>query len=121
MTFGQAIQSGFSQYVKFSGRASVREFWYWVLFLVICGIATSIIDAFLFPSLTLVSPLNDIFAIATLLPSLSVAARRLHDTERSGWWLLLLLIPIVGTIVLIVWWIQKGVPDVNEYGPAPKE
>jgi uncharacterized membrane protein YhaH (DUF805 family) len=121
MTFGQAVQSGFSQYVKFSGRASLSEFWYWVLFLVVGGIATAIIDAVLFPSLTLVSPLNDIFAIATLLPSLSVGARRLHDTERSGWWLLLFLIPIIGNIVLIVWWIQKGLPDVNEYGPAPTQ
>jgi uncharacterized membrane protein YhaH (DUF805 family) len=62
--FRQAIQSGFANYTKFSGRSSVMEFWYWVLFTIICTAVTGIIDAVLFPSLTLVSPLSDTFAVA---------------------------------------------------------
>jgi uncharacterized membrane protein YhaH (DUF805 family) len=115
MTFPQAIQSGFSGYVEFSGRAAITEFWYWVLFTIIGTVVAKILDAALFASLPL-SPLSDIFALATLLPSLAVSIRRLHDTNRSGWWSLLSFVPLVGAIMLIVWWIEQGTPGPNQYG-----
>ncbi len=117
--FRQAIQSGFANYTKFSGRTSVMEFWYWVLFTIICTAVTGILDAVLFPSLTLVSPFSDTFAVATLLPSLAVSMRRLHDTGRSGWWMLLFLVPLIGALVLIVWWVGQGSAGDNKYGADP--
>jgi len=84
MTFSEAISSGFRNYVGFSGRASRSEFWYWVLFSVLVSIALSIIDLALLSGKTTV--LSSIWSLATLLPSLAVGVRRLHDTDRSGWW-----------------------------------
>ncbi|MEJ6390500.1 DUF805 domain-containing protein [Gymnodinialimonas ulvae] len=89
-SFGEAIRVCFSKYVTFSGRASRSEYWFFVLFLVLAGIGATIIDAILFPgSLTSETggPFNAVLSLATLLPSLAVSWRRLHDTDRSGWWI----------------------------------
>jgi uncharacterized membrane protein YhaH (DUF805 family) len=118
MTFGEAIKSGFSHYVTFSGRASRSEYWFWVLFAVIGGLATAILDAAIFGYHAGVSPFNGIFGLVTFLPGLAVAARRLHDTDRTAWWLLLALTGI-GAIILIVWFCFKGTPGPNRYGPDP--
>jgi uncharacterized membrane protein YhaH (DUF805 family) len=118
MIFWQAIQSGFSHYVKFSGRAAPSEFWYWVLFTFLGTAATAIVDLALFPSLTSALPLCDLVTLATLLPSLAVSTRRLHDTGRRGWWVLLLLVPL-GVFLLIVWWVEQGTAGGNKYGADP--
>ena len=102
MSFTQAITSGFQNYVNFSGRAMRSAYWYWVLFYFIVSIVTLLIDRMLFGD-SMVSPLNSLAALALLLPSLAVAVRRLHDIDRSGWWVLLWFIPIIGWIVLIIW------------------
>jgi uncharacterized membrane protein YhaH (DUF805 family) len=115
MTFFEAIASGFSNYVNFSGRAVRSEYWYWFLFSLICGIVTVILDVVLFPDNAL-SPLNALFNLFTFLPSLAVGARRLHDIDRTGWWLLIML-TIIGLIVLIVWFCQKSDPGPNRFGP----
>ena len=94
MNFTQAISSGFSNYVNFAGRAIRSEYWYWVLFVIVVSIVASIIDAVLGTTL-----FNPIFSLAVLLPSIAVGVRRLHDLDRSGWWLLLSLIPLIGAIV----------------------
>jgi uncharacterized membrane protein YhaH (DUF805 family) len=112
MNFGQAITSGFSNYVNFSSRSVRSEYWFWVLFIVLCEIATAIIDTVL--GLGFVTAL---FGLATLLPSLAVAVRRLHDIDRSGWWILLAFIPIVGTIILIIWHCTRGTNGPNRFGP----
>jgi uncharacterized membrane protein YhaH (DUF805 family) len=112
MNFTQAISSGFSNYVNFAGRAIRSEYWYWVLFVLIATIATSIIDLVL--GITLFEP---IFSLAVLLPSIAVGVRRLHDLDRSGWWLLLGFIPLIGAIVLIVWFCGRGTPGANRFGP----
>ena len=88
MNFGQAIASGFSNYVNFSSRACRSEYWFWVLFVVLAQIATSIVDMALGVSVT-----SSLFGLATFLPSLALGVRRLHDLDRTGWWLLLVLIP----------------------------
>src|SRR5580692_10030293 len=102
MNFVEAIKSGFSNYVTFSGRASRSEYWYWALFAGIGAMATFMLDAAIFGYSPGASPLNGIFSLITCLPSLALAARRLHDSDRTAWWLLLALTGI-GTILLIVW------------------
>ena len=119
MGFGEAIASGFANYVNFSGRAFRSEYWLWVLFTVIGSLVTAILDAAVFGyNPGGVTPLNTIFDLVTLLPSLAVGARRLHDIDRTAWWLLLLLTGI-GAILLIVWFCLKGTPGQNRFGPDP--
>ncbi|MCD1260777.1 DUF805 domain-containing protein [Paenibacillus athensensis] len=101
-------------YVGFQGRAQRKEYWMFVLFNIIASIILGIIDGVIGIQL-----LSGLYSLAVLLPSLAVAARRLHDTGRSGWWQLLALIPLVGAIILIVFLCQDSEPD-NQYGPNPK-
>ena len=118
MNFVQAIKSGFSHYVTFSGRALRSEYWFWVLFAALGGLVTAMLDAAIFGYHPGVSPLNGIFGLVIFLPGLAVAARRLHDTDRTAWWLLLALTGI-GAILLIVWFCFKGTPGPNRYGAEP--
>jgi uncharacterized membrane protein YhaH (DUF805 family) len=118
MTFGQAISSGFQNYVNFTGRAARSQFWYWVLFAVLASIVASLIDFALFPR-SYLSPINTLVGLALFLPGLAVSVRRLHDTDRTGWWLLLLFIPLIGTIILLVWFCAAGSPGPNRFGSAP--
>jgi uncharacterized membrane protein YhaH (DUF805 family) len=117
MNFGEAIASGFKNYVNFEGRAARSEYWYWVLFNVIVSVVATLIDKFVFPGSGL-SPVNTIAMLALLIPSLTVGARRLHDIGRTGWWLLLGL-TIIGGLVLLYWFIQKGTDGPNQHGPDP--
>jgi uncharacterized membrane protein YhaH (DUF805 family) len=93
MTFGEAITSGFSNYVNFTGRAARSEFWYWALFTFLVGIAVDAVDYSMGSGSGL---LSELWGLATLLPNLAVGARRLHDTDRSGFWLFLGLLPLIG-------------------------
>jgi uncharacterized membrane protein YhaH (DUF805 family) len=115
MSFAEAIRSVLSQYVGFSGRARRSEYWFWFLAYIIALIVVAIIDKAIgtYPLLYL------LVVLAFLLPNLAVAFRRLHDTGRSGWWWLIGIIPIVGGILLIVWFCGDSKPD-NQYGPNPK-
>jgi uncharacterized membrane protein YhaH (DUF805 family) len=112
MGFWQAVASGFSNYVGFSGRACRSEYWYWVLFVLLCSIAASIIDAVLGVYL-----ITSLVNLAVFLPGLAVGIRRLHDLDRTGWWVLLVFIPIVGAIILIIWACTKGTEGPNRFGP----
>ncbi len=116
MNFQDAIKSGFGNYANFSGRAARSEFWYWTLFCILLGIATAILDSAVFPYSTL-SPLNTIAALLTILPSLAVGARRLHDIDRTGWWQLI-AISVIGLLDLIYWFCQPSQPDGNRFGAA---
>src|SRR6185437_15094723 len=117
MGFGQAISAGFSNYVGFSGRACRSEYWYWILFVVIVAIATSIIDRVVFPDSD-TPPLTALFDLATFLPSFALLFRRLHDIDRTGWWWLIAFTGI-GIIVLLVWACTRGTAGANRYGPDP--
>ena len=117
MSFTDAIRSVFSQYVGFTGRARRSEFWYWTLFQIIVGIVASILDRAVFDRNN--AAFSVIVGLGLLLPSLAVAVRRLHDSGRTGWWLLIGLIPVIGTIILIVFYVQDSHGD-NKYGPSPK-
>ena len=98
-------------YAKFEGRARREEFWYFLLFNFIVGIILSIISA---------TVLYPIYALATIVPHIALAARRLHDTNRSGWWQLLAIIPLIGIIVLIVFYVQDSEKGDNRFGSNPK-
>jgi uncharacterized membrane protein YhaH (DUF805 family) len=111
------------QYVDFNGRARRTEYWMFALFTIIISIVLGLLDLMLgltFVEGTTSGWLGLIYGLATLLPSLGVGVRRLHDTGRSGWWLLIGLVPLVGAIVLIVFLAQPGNPGSNAYGPDPK-
>jgi uncharacterized membrane protein YhaH (DUF805 family) len=114
MSFGQAISAGFSNYVNFSDRACRSEYWYWILFIILAEIVTSIIDYAIGAQVV-----TSIFGLATLLPSLGLAIRRLHDLDRTGWWVLLWFIPIIGWIILIIWFCTRGTDGPNRFGPDP--
>lgn len=118
MNFPTAISTCLTKYVTFGGRARRSEYWYFTLFLVIASICLSILDAALFGWDVWIEPLSTVFSIATLLPSLAVGARRLHDIGRSAWWLLLIL-TVVGVILLIIWACQKSEDEENRFGPNP--
>jgi uncharacterized membrane protein YhaH (DUF805 family) len=117
MTFQEAILSCFRKYATFAGRAPRSEYWYWVLFVILVNIGLMILDRAVFPD-SEVSPLSSIWSLAVLLPGLAVSVRRLHDTDHSGWWLLIGL-TIIGLILLIVWYCQRGTPGPNRFGPDP--
>lgn len=102
------------KYVCFEGRAGRAEFWYWALVCFIINIVLGVVDQIIG-----IGIFEGLFGLATLLPGIGVAIRRLHDTNRSGWWLLIGLIPIVGFIVLIIFYVQEGQKGANQYGPAP--
>jgi uncharacterized membrane protein YhaH (DUF805 family) len=118
MNFTQAIQSGFQNYVGFSGRAARSEYWYWYLFFVLVAIAGALIDLALFPRVE-ISPINTLAELALLLPTVAVSVRRLHDLDRTGWWLLIFLIPLIGGILLLVWFCMRGTVGSNRFGPDP--
>jgi uncharacterized membrane protein YhaH (DUF805 family) len=120
MGFTDAVQICLQKYADFSGRGRRSEYWYFALFNLLVGIAAGIIDVILGTDFDTGSGLIGLLAsLALLLPSLAAGVRRLHDTSRSGWWILIGLIPVIGWIILIVFFVQDSHPD-NSYGPNPK-
>ncbi len=105
------------KYAVFDGRARRQEYWMFFLVNIIISIVLNLIGR----AIGLDSVLSGIYSLALLVPSLAVAVRRLHDTDRSGWWLLIGLIPLVGFIVLIVFLAQDTKPGDNQYGSNPKD
>jgi len=122
------------RYFEFTGRSRRKEFWMFALFLFILGIVASIVDHILgYGAVTTTSgpgsfnfsytsygPLTIILLLGTIIPRIAVAIRRLHDTDRSGWWLLLILIPIIGWIILLVFYCTDGTHGPNRFGEDPK-
>jgi uncharacterized membrane protein YhaH (DUF805 family) len=104
------------KYAVFAGRARRTEYWMFTLFSFIIVIALSAIEGML-GSPGIVSGL---YSLAVLIPCLAVTVRRLHDTNRSGWWIFISLIPLVGAIVLLVFLVSDSTPGDNTYGPNPK-
>jgi uncharacterized membrane protein YhaH (DUF805 family) len=104
------------KYADFSGRARRTEYWLFVLFNMVIAVLLSVIDY------VLSSPgiIGLLFALAILLPSIAVGVRRLHDTDRSGWWLLIAFVPLIGGIVLLVFFVLDSTPGDNKYGASPK-
>ena len=109
-------------YVGFSGRARRKEYWMFTLFSLIASVLLTVLDV-MFGTLDTASGwglLGFLYFLAVLLPGLAVSVRRLHDIDKSGWWLLLILIPIIGALVLLVFAIMEGTRGDNRFGPDPK-
>lgn len=112
------------QYADFNGRARRKEYWMFALFnmlicfaiLAVAGILGAIADIFAM----LGSLVYGLYALAIIVPSIAVAVRRLHDTGRSGWWILIAFVPLVGGIVLLVFLVTEGEPIANQFGENPK-
>ena len=128
--FGTAVKLGFQRYVDFSGRSTRAEYWWWGLLITVVGVLDAVIvSTFIADTLTgnsstfgwLGGLLETLFTLATIIPSLALSVRRLHDINRTGWWLLLSFVLVIGWIVLIVWAIERGDKGANKYGPDPRQ
>ncbi len=117
VSFKEAVERALKQnYCNFSGRASRSEFWWFALFNFILSAVISIVFCWSQNTMNVVTGLVN---LALLLPSLGLAVRRLHDIGKSGWWIFISLIPIVGWIILIIWYCKDSQMETNEYGPVP--
>jgi uncharacterized membrane protein YhaH (DUF805 family) len=110
------------KYATFEGRARRSEYWYYMLFYFLAFVVFAIVDGL---TGTLdeeagIGLLSGLFVLATLIPTIAVLVRRLHDTDRSGWWALLNLVPLVGGLVLLVFTVLDSQPGENRFGPNPK-
>ena len=108
-------------YTNFTGRARRAEFWWYFLANLIISIVFNIVDAVLGTGMGAgLGVIGFIYSLAVIVPGIAVGVRRLHDTDKSGWWMLLVFIPLVGIIVLIVFWATDAPPGPNKYGPSEK-
>jgi uncharacterized membrane protein YhaH (DUF805 family) len=111
MTFKEAIASCYSNYATFSGRASRSEYWFFALYhFLLVGICFALF------SVEIGRPLLVLSLFANILPSISVMVRRLHDTDRSGWWYWLVVVPLIGPIIMLVWFCTRGTFGDNRFG-----
>lgn len=116
VTFQEAVQRAILQnYCNFESRASRSEYWWFALFSILLSAAISII----FGYGSLGEAISGLATLALLLPSIGLTVRRLHDMGKSGWWIFISFIPLVGAIILIVWLCQPSIPIDNEFGPVP--
>ena len=116
--FQTAVRLGFTRYFDFRGRSTRAEYWWFTLFLFLGSIVTSILDSIMGTGGPEGGLIEGIFSLITLIPSLAIVVRRLHDINRTGWWLLIAF-TIIGIIPLIIWAIQPGNQESNRYGEDP--
>jgi len=114
MTFQDSIRTVLSKYATFTGRAGRPEYWWWVLGVLLAALVASLLDWMIFGPDTAI--FRGVLSLAIIVPNIAVGVRRLHDTDRSGWWLALTLIPIIGFLVLIWFMTQPGTPGTNRFG-----
>lgn len=107
MNFTDAVKVCFNKYVEFKGRASRSEFWWFQLFYVLIALIGTMINPVL----------GGIVYLALFLPLLAVSVRRLHDKDKSGWFLLIYCVPLIGAILMLVWFCQRGTIGDNRFGP----
>ena len=119
MKFMPAVKTALTKYVTFEGRACRSEFWWYGLFMIICSIVAASADGLMIGESGGVGGGSLVVALGFLLPSVAVNVRRLHDIGRSGWWYFIALVPIVGAIVLLVWYCTKGTAGTNCFGDDP--
>lgn len=122
MVFTQAISSGFSNYVNFSGRSGRSEYWYWVLFNLLGSIGIIVIGTVLSLMVAEIvgTVLIGLFYVALIIPNLAVMIRRLHDLDKSGWWWLVNFIPVIGALIFLYFMVQPSDEDENRFGMVPE-
>jgi len=109
------------KYAVFNGRARRKEYWLFSLVNLLIAFGCGFLDGMLGMAGSLgLGPIGGIYSLAMLLPGIAVSIRRLHDTDRSGWWLLLAFVPFIGGIVLLVFMVLDSTPGKNSFGPNPK-
>ena len=110
------------KYTVFEGRARRKEYWFFILFNVLISMALAFIDRLMgnVDPETGLGLFSGIYALGVMIPGMAVSVRRLHDTGRSGWWLLINLVPVIGAIVFLYFMVLDSTPERNEYGPSPK-
>lgn len=127
MGFSDAVRSVLTNYATFRGRAPRSEFWWFVLFTLIANLVLGLVDSLIVAPILGFSPFSDngarplsaLFSLAIFVPSLAVGARRLHDTGRSAWWLLIGLVPLIGWLIFVYFAAQRSEAVTTEYGPPP--
>ncbi len=131
MTFSDSVKTCLSKYTTWQGRASRSEFWFFYLFMLVCLAVAAAIDHLLGTTFKFDNPANGaevsigygyvyaLVGLGLMLPQLAVMVRRLHDTGRSGWWYWIILIPLIGAILLLVWFCSRGTVGNNQYGSDP--
>lgn len=127
MGFTEAVRTVLGKYATFSGRAQRSEYWWWFLFNFIVLNACHLIDGLVvapflgFPVFDSAAgtPISLVMTLVFLLPNLGVGIRRLHDLDRSGWWCLIAFIPLIGIIIILYWFVQKGTEGPNRFGDDP--
>ena len=102
---------GLKRYADFTGRATRKQFWMYVLFYVLIYIAVLLVTAAIGMEV-----LVSLYVLGMLIPTLAIGARRMHDINRTGWWQLLLIIPLLGSIIMIIFWVQPTVHEGNRFG-----
>lgn len=110
------------KYAVFEGRAGRKEYWFFILFNILISMALVYVDWLtgnINPE-TGLGILSGIYALGVMIPGMAVSVRRLHDTGRSGWWLLITFVPVIGAIVFLYFMVLDSNPEINEYGPSPK-
>ncbi len=122
MSFKEAVSSVFHKYATFSGRARRSEYWYFCLFNFLVSFVLGLLGGLFGDNAmgTIMTVISGIYSLAVLIPGLAVCWRRLHDIGKSGACIFLALIPLVGAIILIVWFCKEGDRGDNMYGPDPK-
>jgi uncharacterized membrane protein YhaH (DUF805 family) len=120
MGFLDAVKSVYSNYFNFQGRARRSEYWWFYLFYVIVILVLSVLAGALGDAGVIFGVLYLVFLLGTIIPMLAAGVRRLHDTGRSGWWILIGLIPLVGAIVLLIFFVGDSQAGPNQYGDNPK-
>ncbi len=131
MTFAESVKTCFANSTVWQGRATRSEYWYFTLYSFLVQIAAMVVDNVLGTSFSVTDPgtgeamsagygwIYLLVALVNLLPGLAVLVRRLHDTGRSGWWYWIILVPLIGVIMLLVWFCSRGTVGNNAYGPDP--
>jgi uncharacterized membrane protein YhaH (DUF805 family) len=111
------------KYAVFAGRARRKEFWFFLLVNTLIALALAIVDVLTgtFDEDVGLGLLSGLYAVAMIVPSIAVTVRRLHDTDRSGWWYLLVFLPVIGGLVILVFMLIDGTPGSNRFGPNPKD
>ncbi len=120
LSFGEAVNKALAQnYCNVSGRASRSEYWWYALFTMILGAVIGFVLGIFGAGSTAVSVIQGLVSLALLLPGLGLCVRRLHDISKSGWWIFISLVPLLGAILLIVWFCKPSDAGMNQYGPEP--